>query len=121
MTKTIGIEGNLSDKDTYLLNAILYNNVVIQGLVVAELKYVGVNADILIGMNLITTGDFAVTNQDNHTVFSFRSPSSTTIKFPGEVHKNKIYSPTDNIIPKIGSNDPCHCGSGKKYKKCHGK
>lgn len=22
---------------------------------------------------------------------------------------------------KIGRNDPCHCGSGKKYKKCHGK
>jgi uncharacterized protein len=19
-----------------------------------------------------------------------------------------------------GRNDPCHCGSGKKYKKCHG-
>jgi len=23
--------------------------------------------------------------------------------------------------PKIGRNDPCHCGSGKKYKKCHGR
>jgi hypothetical protein len=23
--------------------------------------------------------------------------------------------------PKIGRNDPCHCGSGKKWKKCHGK
>jgi len=23
--------------------------------------------------------------------------------------------------PRIGRNDPCHCGSGKKYKKCHGK
>ncbi|HYR26317.1 MAG TPA: UPF0149 family protein [Aquabacterium sp.] len=22
--------------------------------------------------------------------------------------------------PKIGRNDPCHCGSGKKYKNCHG-
>lgn len=22
--------------------------------------------------------------------------------------------------PKIGRNDPCTCGSGKKYKKCHG-
>jgi preprotein translocase subunit SecA len=22
--------------------------------------------------------------------------------------------------PKIGRNDPCFCGSGKKYKKCHG-
>jgi len=23
--------------------------------------------------------------------------------------------------PKIGRNDPCTCGSGKKYKKCCGK
>jgi preprotein translocase subunit SecA len=23
-------------------------------------------------------------------------------------------------IPKVGRNDPCPCGSGKKYKRCHG-
>ena len=23
--------------------------------------------------------------------------------------------------PKVGRNDPCPCGSGKKYKQCHGK
>ena len=23
--------------------------------------------------------------------------------------------------PKIYPNDPCPCGSGKKYKKCHGR
>ncbi len=23
--------------------------------------------------------------------------------------------------PKLGRNDPCSCGSGMKYKKCHGK
>lgn len=26
----------------------------------------------------------------------------------------------DNV-PKVGRNDPCPCGSGKKYKQCHGK
>ncbi len=25
-----------------------------------------------------------------------------------------------SIEPKVGRNDPCPCGSGKKYKKCHG-
>ena len=25
-----------------------------------------------------------------------------------------------NVAPKIGRNDPCPCGSGKKYKHCHG-
>ena len=24
-------------------------------------------------------------------------------------------------VPKVGRNDPCPCGSGKKYKKCCGK
>jgi len=23
-------------------------------------------------------------------------------------------------VPKVGRNDPCPCGSGKKYKHCHG-
>ncbi|MYL02335.1 MAG: hypothetical protein F4013_11765, partial [Gammaproteobacteria bacterium] len=22
--------------------------------------------------------------------------------------------------PRVGRNDPCPCGSGKKYKRCHG-
>ena len=25
-----------------------------------------------------------------------------------------------NEAPRVGRNDPCPCGSGKKYKKCHG-
>ncbi|OZA27222.1 MAG: preprotein translocase subunit SecA [Hydrogenophilales bacterium 17-61-9] len=29
-------------------------------------------------------------------------------------------SPAD-AYPKVGRNDPCPCGSGKKYKQCHGK
>ena len=27
--------------------------------------------------------------------------------------------PIVRATPKIGRNDPCWCGSGKKYKKCH--
>lgn len=29
-------------------------------------------------------------------------------------------APLQNQGPKVGRNDPCPCGSGKKYKKCHG-
>ncbi len=28
--------------------------------------------------------------------------------------------PPATSMPKVGRNDPCPCGSGKKYKKCHG-
>jgi uncharacterized protein len=27
---------------------------------------------------------------------------------------------TRRVEPTPGRNDPCPCGSGKKYKKCHG-
>ena len=29
-------------------------------------------------------------------------------------------APYVRTAPKIGRNDPCPCGSGRKYKKCHG-
>jgi len=29
--------------------------------------------------------------------------------------------PVRNALPKVGRNDPCPCGSGKKFKQCHGK
>jgi len=29
--------------------------------------------------------------------------------------------PMVNSLPKVGRNDPCPCGSGKKYKQCHGR
>ena len=29
--------------------------------------------------------------------------------------------PAKPSVPKVGRNDPCPCGSGKKYKKCCGK
>ena len=32
----------------------------------------------------------------------------------------KIVETVVRTQPKVGRNDPCPCGSGKKYKKCHG-
>jgi preprotein translocase subunit SecA len=33
----------------------------------------------------------------------------------------KKQMPQERNLPKVGRNDPCPCGSGKKYKHCHGK
>jgi preprotein translocase subunit SecA len=33
----------------------------------------------------------------------------------------KKSTPQERALPKVGRNDPCPCGSGKKYKHCHGK
>ena len=32
-----------------------------------------------------------------------------------------VQKPVTRSQPKIGRNEPCPCGSGKKYKHCHGK
>ncbi|WP_026767903.1 preprotein translocase subunit SecA [Asinibacterium sp. OR53] len=45
----------------------------------------------------------------------------------GAPSENDYYDPTPvkqqpvHVAPKIGRNDPCPCGSGKKYKACHGR
>ena len=38
-----------------------------------------------------------------------------------ELYKEQKTSTTVVKGPKVGRNDPCPCGSGKKYKKCCGK
>ena len=39
------------------------------------------NCDVLIGMDVITSGDFAVSNHNGKTVFSFRVPSVETTDY----------------------------------------
>ena len=39
----------------------------------------------------------------------------------GEKMKVEEHKPVVNNGPKVGRNDPCPCGSGKKYKNCCGK
>jgi preprotein translocase subunit SecA len=38
----------------------------------------------------------------------------------GESSGPKAAAPVKREAEKVGRNDPCPCGSGKKYKKCHG-
>jgi uncharacterized protein YecA (UPF0149 family) len=35
-------------------------------------------------------------------------------------HDHDLPAPYVRESPKVGRNDPCPCGSGKKFKKCHG-
>ena len=41
-----------------------------------------------------------------------------TVRKKGSVIEQSL---TGSAMKKVGRNDPCPCGSGKKYKKCHGK
>ena len=46
------------------------------------------------------------------------STSTAPMEAPAEIQLPKITIRRD--APKVGRNDPCHCGSGKKFKNCHG-
>jgi hypothetical protein len=35
-------------------------------------------------------------------------------------HHHAPATPWRRETPKLGRNDPCFCGSGRKFKKCHG-
>ena len=37
-----------------------------------------------------------------------------------EIENSQPIDPIRNYGDRVGRNDPCPCGSGKKYKKCHG-
>jgi len=57
---------------------------------------------------------------------SFNDPSATPTAFARAAQPREASGGTDEVQtvrregPKVGRNDPCPCGSGKKYKKCHG-
>lgn len=36
-------------------------------------------------------------------------------------HHHAPQRPVNNPLRDVGRNDPCPCGSGNKFKKCHGK
>lgn len=42
----------------------------------------------------------------------------TTVDEESQRYKKAL---PDGAVPRVGRNDPCPCGSGKKYKLCHGK
>ena len=100
----------------YIVNLYLPNKVALPFLQVQQIENQD-KFDILIGMNVITGGDFAVTNKNGKTMFSYAYPSThhidfgkmaaqserilkqptTTIKEPGAIKEKR-----DNVLKKMG-------------------
>jgi predicted aspartyl protease len=112
-TKVLHADGE-STVNVYYVNIFLPNQVGFKFIRVTEGKLSGF--DLLIGMDLISCGDFAVTNFGGNTTFSFRVPSLEEIDF----NKQKVIQKPLVAEAKPSQNEPCPCGSGKKYKRCHG-
>ena len=103
--------------NVYLVSIWLPNKVIIPQIRVSEGTISG-DAEVLIGMDIINRGDFAVTNKDGKTNFTFRIPSIECIDFVKQ--QAPAIQSSNQPHQQVGRNDPCPCGSGKKYKKCHG-
>jgi SEC-C motif domain protein len=65
---------------------------------------------------------------EHHEVAKFRQKEGRWFFVDGESHvheegKGHQHEPQTPVVretPKVGRNDPCSCGSGKKFKKCCG-
>jgi len=61
------------------------------------------------------------TNEDNIEGNITQSALRTANSSPeARVAQRMAAKAQEPAVPKAGRNDPCPCGSGKKYKKCHG-
>ena len=101
-----------STKNTYLVNFFLPNSVCMGSVLATDFPASQHPFDAIIGMDVICFGDFSITNVSGATWMSFRTPSTRAIDYV--VEADKI------LFAGTGRNAPCPCGSGKKFKKCHG-
>ncbi|MBP6901602.1 MAG: preprotein translocase subunit SecA [Burkholderiaceae bacterium] len=47
--------------------------------------------------------------------------SNVTYTHPNEDGSVSQEADPSTVVPRVGRNDPCPCGSGEKYKNCHGR
>ncbi|HVR72523.1 MAG TPA: SEC-C metal-binding domain-containing protein [Vicinamibacteria bacterium] len=104
--------GGISQSPTYLLNFGLPHRVLIAGILACEFQEAPNGFNAIVGMDVICSGDFAITNVGGRSCVSFRTPSCETIDYVVEANRVRYAG--------VGRNDPCPCGKGKKFKKCHG-
>jgi hypothetical protein len=118
-TALINHAGGSSQANTFVVNFLLPNNVVVAGVRVSECEDIAGNFGAIIGMDIITQGDLSITNVHGQTCMSFRIPSINAIDYV--IEANRL------TFAGVGRNDPCPCGKkdslGKslKFKKCCGR
>ena len=61
-----------------------------------------------------------VLGEEHPETLTAMSNLAATLHDQGELTATRPPKPMHRPGPKIGRNEPCPCGSGKKYKKCHG-
>ena len=74
-----GVDEEPDETDMYLVNIGLPNGVVVQNVPVSQSRFAG--GDVLVGMDIINIGDFAITHANGQTKFTFQIPPQADIDF----------------------------------------
>lgn len=90
---TIQTPSGASVMDTFMVNVLLPNRVIIPDVVVCDSDIGAQGIGMLIGMDIIRLGDFAVSNYDGKTVFTFRLPSKQTTDYVQQINLANIMGP----------------------------
>lgn len=77
----VNTAGGIVPQLTYTIDIGLPNDVLIQGIIATEIDALAGGCDALIGMDIITLGDFSITNHNGNTCMSFRVPSGHEIDY----------------------------------------
>ncbi|MFC1894990.1 preprotein translocase subunit SecA, partial [Candidatus Dependentiae bacterium] len=75
--------------------------------------------DIVQSMFRISPESFTAANV--HEIEREREKELASVQIGGDEMADRSKQTVKRDAPKVGRNDPCSCGSGKKYKKCCGK
>lgn len=65
----------------YMINLVLNNEVIFINWLVMDSEIGRQGIDVLIGMDIISNGDFAISNYEGRTQFSFRLPSQEHVEY----------------------------------------
>ncbi len=73
------------------------------------------------GLRMFKEMDEAFKEQVVSLISTINEPAKQNAEEPQEILLESHKESNEFAEKNIGRNDPCPCGSGKKYKKCHGK
>ncbi len=86
---TVHTAGGQVSQNVYLVDVTLPNNVTIKSLRVTEIPAIN-GANALIGMDIMSLGDMALTHKNNKTIFTFKIPASEEIDFTQSIQEETI-------------------------------
>lgn len=122
MARVLGVHG-AKQVPVYLVTITLNNqniSLTTQVTECEELSGDGKEVGMLIGMNIINMGDFAISNYNGETFMTFRVPSLEQIDYVQEIAEFNRCLKIHNLNVSKKLSDKCACKSGKDFKNCHG-